>query len=73
VNDILVSVNNLQVSEKSLQQLADHLPENMQVPCHYFRDDQFITNNITFIDSPLASIGIKEIDNALSDKWRCKS
>jgi len=72
VNDILVSVNNLQVSEKSLQQLADHLPENIKVACHYFRDDQFITSEISFIDSPLASIGIKEIDDMLSDKWRCK-
>ena len=65
-------MNDLQVSEKSLQQLADHLPENSQVACHYFRDDQFITSKITFIDSPLAAIGIQEIDNMLSDKWRCK-
>jgi len=73
VNDILVAVNHLQVSEKSLQQLADHLPENSQVTCHYFRDDQFITSKITFIDSPLAAIGIQEVDKVLSDKWRCKN
>jgi predicted metalloprotease with PDZ domain len=71
VNDILVSVNNIQVSEKSLQQLAEHLPENTQVTCHYFRDDQLITNEIVFIDSPFAAIAITEVNHALSKKWRC--
>lgn len=73
VNDILVAVNGIQVSEKSLQQLADHFPENAQLSCHYFRDDQLLSSNITFIDSPLAAIGLSEIDSELSEKWRCKS
>ena len=72
VNDILVSVNNIRVSEKSLQQLAEHLPENTPVTCHYFRDDQLISSQINFIDSPLAAIGITEVDSTLSEKWRCK-
>jgi len=72
VTDVLVSVNNIQVSEKSLQQLAEHFPENTQVTCHYFRDDQLITSEIIFIDSPLAAIGITEVDSTLSEKWRCK-
>ena len=72
VNDILVSVNNIRVSEKSLQQLAEHLPENTPVICHYFRDDQLISSQINFIDSPLAAISITEVDSTLSEKWRCK-
>lgn len=72
VNDVLVSVNNIRVSEKSLQQLAEHLPENAKVTCHYFRDDQLISSQINFIDSPLAAIGITEVDSILSEKWRCK-
>ena len=72
VNDILVSVNNIQVNEKSLQKLAEHLPENTPVTCHYFRDDQLITSEIMFIDSPLAGIGITEVNSTLSEKWRCK-
>jgi predicted metalloprotease with PDZ domain len=72
VNDVLVSVNNIRVSEKSLQQLAEHLHENAKVTCHYFRDDQLITSEIIFIDSPLAAIGITEVDSTLSEKWRCK-
>ena len=73
VNDILIAVNDIQVSEKSLQQLAEHLPENTQVTCHFFRDDQLITRKIIFIDSPLAAIGITEVNSTLSKKWRCKS
>jgi predicted metalloprotease with PDZ domain len=72
VNDILVSVNNIRISEKSLQQLAEHLPKNTPITCHYFRDDQLITNEISFIDSPLSAISITEVDNKLSKKWRCK-
>jgi hypothetical protein len=48
------------------------LPENAKVTCHYFRDDQLITSEIIFIDSPLAAIGITEVDSILSEKWRCK-
>jgi predicted metalloprotease with PDZ domain len=73
VNDILVSVNHIQVSEISLQQLADHLPENAQLPCHYFRDDQLHASEITFIDSPLSAISITEVDSTLSKKWRKKT
>jgi len=73
VNDILISVNNIKINEKSLQQLADHLPESTPVTCHYFRDDQLITSQVIFIDSPLTAIGIKEVDSTLSEKWRCKS
>jgi len=73
VNDILVSVNHIQVSEKSLQQLADHVSENTQLPCHYFRDDQLYTSELIFIDSPLSAIAITEVDSTLSKKWRCKT
>jgi predicted metalloprotease with PDZ domain len=73
VNDILVSVDNLLANEKSLQQLAEHLPENTQVSCNYFRDDQLITGVLTIIDSPFSAISIREEDSQLSEKWRCKS
>jgi hypothetical protein len=73
VNDILLAVNNIKVTEKSLQQLADHLPENTELTCHYFRDDQLMTGHIVFLDSPLAAIAITEVDSTLSKKWRCKN
>ncbi|MFT6208130.1 MAG: putative metalloprotease with PDZ domain [Colwellia sp.] len=73
VNDILLAVHNIKVTEKSLQQLADHLPENTELTCHYFRDDQLMTGHIVFLDSPLAAIGITEVDSTLSKKWRCKN
>jgi predicted metalloprotease with PDZ domain len=73
VNDILLAVHNIKVTEKSLQQLADHLPENTELTCHYFRDDQLMTGHIVFLDSPLAAIAITEVDSTLSKKWRCKN
>lgn len=70
VNDVLIAVDNMLVTEKSLQHLANHLPENSQVTCHVFRDDQLLTNQLEFIDSPLASITISECDQKLSANWQ---
>ncbi len=70
VNDVLIAVDNMLVTEKSLQHLANHLPENSQVTCHVFRDDQLLTNQLKFIDSPLASITISECDQKLSAIWQ---
>lgn len=70
VNDIIVAVNNMQATEKSLQNLAEHLPENTSVNCHYFRDDQLIEQPLCFIDSPTSAIEILEADNELSSQWR---
>lgn len=70
VNDIIIAVDNLQATEKSLQNLAEHLPKNSKVTCHYFRDDQLIENPIHFIDSPTSAISITESDAELSQKWR---
>lgn len=70
VNDIIVAVNNMQATEKSLQNLAEHLLENTSVNCHYFRDDQLIEQPLCFIDSPTSAIEIVEADNELSGQWR---
>jgi len=70
VNDVIIAVNNMQTTEKSLQQLAEHLPENSEVICHYFRDDQLITSTLQFIDSPTTAIALTEFNNELSAKWR---
>ncbi|WP_206486215.1 PDZ domain-containing protein [Thalassotalea sp. G2M2-11] len=70
VNDMLVAVDNVKVNEKSLQALAEHLPANQAVTCHYFRDDQLLTSSLQFIDSPLCSITLTETDHQLSESWR---
>ncbi|MCO4800116.1 MAG: M61 family metallopeptidase [Colwelliaceae bacterium] len=70
VNDVLIAVDNMQATESSLQKLANSLPENSNVPCHYLRDDQLLINTLEFIDSPLTAMTLKEIDESLSQKWQ---
>ena len=70
VNDVIIAVDNMQVTEKSLQKIADYLPENSEVPCHYLRDDQLITRTLQFADSPLSAVALQEVDQELSKKWQ---
>ena len=70
VNDILVAVDGMKATGTALQKLADFLPEDSQMACHYFRDDQLITSKLVFKDSPADAITLKEIDPLLSDKWK---
>lgn len=70
VDDILVAVDNLKMTEKNIAALANHLPEGQKVNCHFFRDDQLLQSELAFIDSPLSGITIKEFDQSLSAKWR---
>ncbi|WP_426369558.1 M61 family metallopeptidase [Pseudocolwellia sp. HL-MZ7] len=70
VNDIIVAVDNMQATEKSLQNIAEHLAQNASVNCHYFRDDQLIEQPLSFIDSPASAIEITESDAELSSLWR---
>ncbi|GLX78232.1 peptidase M61 [Thalassotalea insulae] len=70
VNDVLVAVNGLKITDKSLQSLAEHLTATTKVSCHYFRDDQLIISELAFTDSPLAAITLTEQDAKLSENWR---
>ncbi len=70
VNDILIAVDDLKVTEQSLQGLVDHLPANSEVTCYYFRDDQLLSSTLTVIDSPLAGIAYKVTDQALVQRWQ---
>lgn len=70
VNDLLIAVDSLKVTEKSLQSLLDHAPENSEVNCHYFRDDQLLTSKCTITDSPLSGIAFTVIDETLVKHWQ---
>ena len=70
VGDVLISVDNIKISEQSLQQLAEHLLAHQEVPCHYFRDDQLIASQIAFIDSPKQGLSFKVVNEALVKKWQ---
>ena len=70
VNDVLIAVDNLKVTEKSLQQLADHLSADQAVSCYYFRDDQLLSSELAFSDSPLSAIKISVTDADLAVNWQ---
>jgi predicted metalloprotease with PDZ domain len=70
VNDILVAVDQLKITTKSLASLAEHLAENNEVSCHYFRDDQLLSSCFAFIDSPSAAIDISVQKEQLTTKWK---
>jgi len=70
VNDILIAVDNIKVTEHSLQAILDHSPEHSQLTCHYFRDDQLLSSTLTVTDSPLAGIAFKVIEPNLVKHWQ---
>ena len=70
VNDVIIAVDKMHATEKSLQKLANYLPENSEVACHYLRDDQLLTSTLQFTDSPLTGVILSEIDQTLSQKWQ---
>ena len=70
VGDVLIAVNQLKASETSLQQLAEHLPENTSVACHYLRDDQLLEGELVFIDSPRQGIHFDVIDQERAERWQ---
>lgn len=70
VNDIIIAVDNMMVTEQSIQNIADHLSENTTVNCHYCRDDQLIMAPLTFIDAPLSGICIEVKNSDLTARWQ---
>ena len=70
VNDILIAVDNLKASVKSLQNLAEHQAEDNPLICHYFRDDQLLSAHLSFIDSPLSAVEITVVDTDKVQAWQ---
>ena len=70
IGDILIAVDNMKASEASLTKLANHISANTPVSCSYFRDDQLITSEIAFEDSPLAAIELSVVDEQQVKQWQ---
>lgn len=70
VNDLLIAVDGLKMTEQSIQALFDHIGKNTDVNCHYFRDDQLLTASCTITDSPLSAIGLKVVDEMQVKGWQ---
>lgn len=70
VNDILIAVNGIKVTEQSLQQLAEHLPLDNSFTCYYFRDDLLLTTQLSFCDSPLTGISFVVSEDEKAKLWQ---
>ena len=70
VNDVLIAVDHVKVTEQSIQAIFDHQAENSELNCHFFRDDQLLKSTITIIDSPLAGIAFNVVDESLAKLWQ---
>ena len=70
VNDILIAVNGIKVTEQSIQQLSEHLPLNKPFSCHYFRDDLLLTTQLSFSDSPLTGISFVVSEEEKAKLWQ---
>ena len=70
VNDVLIAIDNLKMTEKSLQALLEHTPIDTELSCHYFRDDLLLTSSCKVVDSPLSGIAFKVVDENLAKRWK---
>lgn len=70
LNDVLIAIDGLKLTEKSIQALLTHVPKNQALSCYYFRDDQLLKTMLTITDSPLAGIAFNVVDNDLAKNWQ---
>ena len=70
VNDTLIAIDNIKITESTIQALFDHLSVNTELTCHFFRDDQLLSSTLQVTDSPLAGIAFKVVDNNLTKQWQ---
>lgn len=70
VNDTIIAIDQLKVTATSLQSLAEHLPANTMVDCHYFRDDKLLKTDLAFNDSPEMAKALKVISPEKAKYWQ---
>ena len=70
VNDTLLAIDKIKVTEQSIQAILDHQPAGRELTCDFFRDDQLLSTTLQVTDSPLAGIAFKVVDNNLVKGWQ---
>lgn len=70
VNDTLIAIDKMKVTDQSIQALFDHLNVGSSVTCDFFRDDQLLTTTLNIIDSPLTGVAFTVVDNDLVKSWQ---
>lgn len=70
VNDSLIAIDKIKMTEQSIQALFDHLPAGRELTCDFFRDDQLLSSTLKVTDSPLAGIAFQVVDDNLVKRWQ---
>lgn len=69
VNDVIIALDKMKMTEKSLAQLLAHLPIGHQLSCHYFRDDALCTTNIQLCPAPALAVKLTVNNENLNSRW----
>jgi len=69
VNDVLIAINEMKVTEKSLNAILSHLPQGSEMSCHYFRDDQLISATLMLTNAPEAGVLLTLIEQDKAKAW----
>ncbi|TRX58021.1 M61 family metallopeptidase [Thalassomonas sp. M1454] len=70
VNDVIIGVDNIKATEKSLSQLLQHKAEGSELTCHYFRDDALISSTLKVTNSPLLAVTLAISTESNLTKWQ---
>lgn len=69
VDDVIIALDNMKMTEKTLAQLLAHLPVDHQLTCHYFRDDSLCTAQIKLRSAPNLAVKLLQNEKTLNSRW----
>ncbi|MEW6997293.1 M61 family metallopeptidase [Colwelliaceae bacterium BS250] len=69
VNDIMIALDNIKITDKTIIKLLQHMPENSMLDCHYFRDDALLQTQLKVINTPNLAVDLVVKSNALTRNW----
>lgn len=70
VDDVLIAIDNVKVSETTLPSLLSHLTIGSHVNCHVFRDDNLLNLPITISNDPKLAIHLSTVDDNKNKNWQ---
>ncbi|KGK00184.1 M61 family metallopeptidase [Thalassotalea sp. ND16A] len=70
VDDVIIAVDQLKASEKSLPALLAHLPENQQLDCHVFRDDNLLRLPLRVTNAADIAVNLTVSDAQMCKNWQ---
>lgn len=70
VNDVIIALDNMKMTEKAITKLLQHIPQNSAIDCHYFRDDVLAKTQLKVINAPNLAVDLTIINNDLASNWQ---